>query len=171
MEQSYSPAPDWLDGHLPQRNGAGGLELVYKSPATASLDLDLAANQLTSTLTMFTKEQVAGHIESTLLGGQSERQSSGQGSSGPMAPLDRARLSQTIAQQVARSIDAGKFQIDDYFYRKTRLGNEAPKTTLYALITLPPPAYRGIVAAITQTLRRSPSSNLRALARSTPGRF
>lgn len=161
VEQSYSPAPAWLDGHLPQRRADGSLELIYKSPATANLDLDLAANQLTSTIAMFTKEQLAGYIESAFIAAESS----------PLGAVARAGLSQTIADEVARSIDKGQFRLEDYFYRKTKLGNRPPETTLFALIAIPRPAYRGIVTAIAATLRQSPSQSLRALARFTPGRF
>lgn len=161
IEQSYSPAPTWLDGHLPQRRADGSLELTYKSPAAANLDLDLAANQLASTIAMFTKEQLAGYIESAFIAAEPS----------PLGAVTRASLNQTIADEVARGIDSGQYRLEDYYYRKTKLGNRQPKTELFALITIPRPAYRGIVTAIAATLRQSSSQSLRALARFTSGRF
>lgn len=158
IEHSYSPAPTWLSQQHPVKAADGSLQLVYRSPSVP--DLDLAANQLKSKIAMQAKEQLTAFLESAFVAAQPQPVSFG--------ALDRSAFSEAVAKEVTKGVDGGVILIKDYYYRKLRTGNRPAVAELFALVAIPRPAYNGLVAAIAATLRQSPSSTLRSLAKAQP---
>lgn len=155
IEQSYAPAPAWLEQSQPAVFADGSLQLVYKSPAVPNLDI--AANQLADKITMHTKEQLSQTIEDALMAAQPQPLSLSDG--------EQSTIRQTISTTVAKRLDNGKhiLQIEDYYYQRIRTGNEAPLAEVFALVKIAD--FNDLVRAVAARLQQSPSTTLRALAR------
>lgn len=154
IEQSYSPTPIWLEQSQPAVFKDGSLQLVYKSPAVPNLDI--AANQLADKITMRTKEQLSQTIEDALMAAQPEPLS--------LSDTEQSAIRQAISRTVAQRLDKGDhaLHIEDYYYQRTRTGNEAPLAEVYALVKIAD--FSDLVRAVATRLQQSPSRTLRALA-------